>query len=151
MREHRVGGREMGAVVRDGVTRGAKDLLSAGWRTVDGLTPMEAGTRGWEGQHSLVGAGDPQLTQAELQGRALHPQAYGGAVRSSKHPIRLLERGQDVLAFGLFQGVVVLGAHIGEGEFKTCCKKGVRSPWLRAAARSARHTPNRATALSVSA
>jgi hypothetical protein len=141
----------MGAVVRDDVTRGAKDLLSAGWRTVDGLTPMEAGTRGWKGHHTLAGAGDPQLTQAERQGRALHPQAYGGAVRSSKHPMRLLERGQEVLAFGLCQGVVGLGAHIGEGAFKTCCKKGVRSPWLRAAARSARHTPNRATAFSVSA
>ena len=63
VRENRVGGREMGAVVRDGVTRGAKDLLSAGWRTVDGLTPMEVGTRGWEGQHLLVGTGDPQLTR----------------------------------------------------------------------------------------
>jgi hypothetical protein len=43
----------MGAVVRDDVTRGAKDLLSAGWRTVDGLTPMEAGTRRWEGHHTI--------------------------------------------------------------------------------------------------
>lgn len=56
--ENRVGGREMGAMVRGGVTRGAKDLLSAGWRTVDGLTPMEAGTRGWVGHHALAGAGD---------------------------------------------------------------------------------------------
>jgi hypothetical protein len=78
----------MGAVVRGDVTRGTKDLLSAGWRTVDGLTPLEAGTRGWEGHHALAGARDPQLTQAQLQGRALHPQAYRGAVRSSKHPIR---------------------------------------------------------------
>jgi hypothetical protein len=30
VRENRVGGREIGAVVRDGVTSGAKDLLSAG-------------------------------------------------------------------------------------------------------------------------
>jgi hypothetical protein len=63
----------MGAVVCGGVTRGAKDMLSAGWHTVDGLTPLEAGMRGWEGHHALAGVGDPQLTQAELQGRALHP------------------------------------------------------------------------------
>jgi len=30
VREHRVGGGEMGAVVHDDVTRDAKDLLSAG-------------------------------------------------------------------------------------------------------------------------
>src|SRR6266511_1030343 len=118
VRENRLGGREIGAVVRDDVNRGAKDMLSAGWRTANGLAPMEAGTRGWEGQHSLAGAGDPQLTQAELQGRALHPQAYRGAVWSSKHPIRLLKHGQDMLALGLFQGVVVLGAHTGGRRFE---------------------------------
>jgi hypothetical protein len=119
----------MGAVVRGGVTRGAKDLLSAGWRTVDGLTPLEAGTRGWEGHHARAGAGDPPLTQAELQGSALHPQAYRGAVRSPKHPIRLLERGQEVLAFGLFQGIVVLGAHSGGRRFAVGERHLPHGPW----------------------
>jgi hypothetical protein len=82
--ENRVGDREIGAVVRGGVTRGAKDMLSAGWRTVDKLAPMEAGTRVWEGQHALAGAGDPQLTQAELQSGARHPYLCAGRYSSGR-------------------------------------------------------------------
>jgi hypothetical protein len=60
-----------------------------------GITPTCGHSqRGWEREErasSHVGAGEPQLAQAILQGGALHPQAHYCAVRAAQYPPSLLQ------------------------------------------------------------
>src|SRR5919204_3637066 len=104
----RLGCREIVDAVPGGEGGGAKGTMPAGWHIANRLASTKARTRGRDVRISLTGTGDPKLAHAELQGGALQPQAHGRAVRSAQHPLGLLEHRQDVLTFGLFQGVVVL-------------------------------------------
>ena len=90
--------------------------MPASWHNANMLAAPEACTRGRGGEYSLAGAGEPQLTQAELQGGALHSQAHRCTVRPAQYPPRLFKHGQDVLTLGCFQGVVGGGVRPPEGR-----------------------------------
>jgi len=61
---------------------------------------------------ALLGPGDAEFSHFLLQGRALHPQAGRGPLRSGHYPTGLPEGAEDVLPLGLGQR---LGGMRGDG------------------------------------
>ena len=53
---------------------------------------------------------DAELAHARLERRALHAQSRGRAGGAADHPFGLAERADNVLAFGMFQGLEAIGS-----------------------------------------
>lgn len=105
--------------------------MPAGWRAASGLASSEALALEEEEEVliHLPGTGEPQLSHAKLQCGSLHAKANGGTVPPAEDPIGFLEDSQDVLALGLFQGVVFLGDGGRRARFQVDERYFQHPPW----------------------